>query len=70
MKGFLTFSPAPSPSAVYRFERDGEQWFALIQGVYPSRRAAERAINALPEVHRRGPPWVRSFSEVQSLLGR
>ena len=70
MKGFLTYAPAPSPSAVFRFERDGEAWFALIQGAYPSRGAAERAIEALPEVHRRGKPWIRSFSEVQSLLGR
>ncbi len=70
IKGFLTFAPAPSPSAVYRFERDGEAWFALIHGAFPSRGAAERAINALPEVHRRGPPWIRTFSEVQSLLPR
>ena len=69
MKGFLTYAPPPAPSAVFRFERDGEVWFALVQGAYASRDEAERAINALPEAHRRGPPWVRRFEEVQSLLG-
>lgn len=48
-------------------ERTG---YTAILGVYRSRAEAQQALSALPAELQKTRPWVRSFAEVQALLGR
>ncbi len=44
--------------------------YTAILGVYRSREEAQQALAALPADLQKTKPWVRSFAEVQALLGR
>jgi DamX protein len=45
-----------------RGERQGEPWFMLVYGTYPSREAARAAAARLPKDLRVGAPWIRPYS--------
>lgn len=53
--------------AVYRTERNGRPLLVLVQGDYPNRSAAERAVAELPQALRRAKPWVRPFGSLAPL---
>jgi DamX protein len=42
-----------------RGERNGKQWFMVFQGIYPSKDAAQQAVQTLPAGLVSGKPWVR-----------
>ncbi|MFT7365900.1 MAG: DamX protein [Marinobacter psychrophilus] len=42
-----------------RGERNGRQWFMVFQGIYPSKDAAQQAVQTLPAGLVSGKPWVR-----------
>ena len=42
-----------------RGERNGKQWFMVLQGTYPSKDAAQQAAQTLPAGLVSGQPWVR-----------
>lgn len=46
----------------------GEEWHHLIYGSFPTRKAAQAAVQALPEAMRKWRPWIRRFAEVQKYL--
>ncbi len=56
------------PVAVFRFRRQGRDWYALVVGAYPDRTSARRAIDALPPDLRNNRPWVRRLGDVQALI--
>jgi DamX protein len=55
-------------AAYIRVERDGEAFYAVFYGSYPSRAEAQRAAKALPPGWDMPTPWVRRFKAVQSQL--
>ena len=59
---------ASRPTTVFEFLRDGESWFAVIHGVFPSRAGAEEAVQSLPPELVVSPPWIRRIGDVQSIV--
>lgn len=52
----------------YRNVRKGKNWYALVYGSYPSSKAAQQAIETLPEGLRKWKPWVRRFRDIQGTM--
>lgn len=52
-------------SWIYQTEYKGKPWFVLIQGDYASAALAKAAIASLPALAKKGPPWPKSFGQVQ-----
>ena len=52
----------------YRNVRKGKNWYALVYGTYPSSKAAQQAIETLPEGLRKWKPWVRRFRDIQPTM--
>lgn len=52
----------------YRNKRQGENWYALVYGSYPSINDANEAVAKLPENLRKWSPWVRKVKDIQRLM--
>ena len=53
-------------AAIFQSERNGQTWFTLIYGHYPSKTAAQIAATKLPKGINK--PWIRSFASIQTSL--
>lgn len=53
---------------VYETVRNGQQWYVLVYGEYPTMNAAKQALIALPLGLQKDKPWIRSLKQVQSEL--
>jgi DamX protein len=60
----------PDELAVAKALRDGEPWFVLVYGSFPSKESARDTINRLPSELKQSGPWARSFSSLQDELSR
>lgn len=49
------------------FIKDGQTWYAALIGSFASRQEAAEAVAQLPARFRENSPWVRRFSDLQSL---
>jgi len=56
-------------AAYYRNARLDKPWYALTYGTYTSISAANDAIDQLPADLMKGQPWIRKYSNIQSLIG-
>ena len=54
----------------YRNQREGEDWYALVYGSYPSVNAANEAVAELPENLRKWSPWVRKVKDIHRLMNQ
>ena len=52
----------------YQYKRQGEDWFALVYGAYPSVKDANADVDSLPAKLRKWSPWVRQIKRVQSAM--
>ena len=52
----------------FRFEKDNQTWYALLQGSYGSRREAEASVGRLPKNIQISSVWIRRFSDVQLVI--
>lgn len=52
----------------YKNKREGEDWYALIYGSYPSVKLANKAISSLPKDLRKWSPWVRKLGSIQRIM--
>ena len=52
----------------YRNRRDGQDWYALVYGAYPTVSEARAAIGDLPEELRKWKPWVRRLRDIQRIM--
>ncbi len=52
----------------YVNRRQGEDWYALVYGAYPSVGEANAAIAGLPKDLRKWSPWVRKLKDIQRLI--
>ncbi len=48
--------------------RSSATTYALVYGAYPTKEAAQQAIDQLPEKLTSGKPWIRSFKSIQATL--
>ncbi len=68
VRNFLRRNSLPGPSSIFSFERNGEVWYALVHGVFPTLTDARRAVEQMPDGAQRDQPWIRSISRVKSIL--
>ena len=54
----------------YSSMRQGERWYALVYGAYPSVNAAKAAIADLPQDLRKWSPWVRNIRSIHKIMIR
>lgn len=52
----------------YRSKREGEEWFALVYGAYPSVQDAKDAIETLPQDLKKWSPWVRNIKSIHRIM--
>lgn len=60
----------PDQLAVAKALRNGEPWFVLVYGSFPSKESARDTITRLPAILKQAGPWARSFSSLQDELTR
>lgn len=52
----------------YSSMRQGERWYALVYGAYPSVNEAKAAISSLPQDLRKWSPWVRNIRSIHKIM--
>lgn len=52
----------------YKNRREGEDWYALVYGAYPSVSLANKAIKTLPKDLRKWSPWVRKLGSIHRIM--
>ena len=68
VEAFLTRHGLKDGSAVFAVKRDGRTWYHAVNGLYPSMRSAQAAVEALPPALRAvTQPWPRSLRTLASL---
>jgi DamX protein len=64
IRRFIGSHRLSEPVAYFRTIREDREWYAVVQGAYPSFAAAKAAIRDLPASLRSEQPWIRSFEAV------
>lgn len=60
-----------APHAIFPYSNaQGTRWYAVLYGAFPTRAAARRALQDLPQPLREGGAWVRSFGGLQSAVAK
>lgn len=52
--------------AIYQIMRKNKDWFVMVYGSYPDKSSMRKAIDTLPLALKKGKPWIRPMSAVQS----
>ena len=68
IQNFLLRNPLPLPNSIFSFERNGEVWYALVHGIFPSLAAAQQAVERMPAAAQRDQPWIRSVARIKSIM--
>ncbi|MFK7862255.1 MAG: AAA family ATPase [Granulosicoccus sp.] len=67
VQNFLRRNPLPSPNSIFSFEREGDVWYALVHGIFPTFEDAQRAVEAMSASAQRDQPWIRSIARVKEI---
>jgi len=67
VQNFLRRNPLPGPNSIFSFEREGEVWYALVHGIFPTFAEAQRAVEAMTDSAQRDQPWIRSIARVKEI---
>ncbi len=65
---YLTNPTIPEPTAYYKANVLGEDWYSVVYGVFPTFEAAQQNMRLLPPGLLRYKPWVRTFADVQRAI--
>lgn len=68
VQNFLRRNPLSGPNSIFSFERDGDVWFALVHGIFPTIADAQRAVEQMSDDARRDEPWIRSIAILKQIL--
>lgn len=64
---YLSENELQGTAGYYKSKRQGEYWYALVYGAYPSVDEANIAIATLPKDLRKWSPWVRNVKSIHKL---
>ncbi|MBT8420692.1 MAG: AAA family ATPase [Gammaproteobacteria bacterium] len=64
MTAFIREHRLDSRAAWFKTSNKGKDWFVIVYGVYPTRKAASKGIQALPSALREGKPWPISIDDI------
>ena len=67
---YLTENGLQGRAGYYRSLRQGEPWYALIYGSFPTAEAAAAAVDRLPPELRKWSPWVRRMRDIHRVMMR
>ena len=56
------------PNSIYSFQRNGETWYALLHGLFPSFDAAQTEVEQMPASALSDQPWIRNVGRIQTVL--
>ncbi|VAX14236.1 hypothetical protein MNBD_GAMMA24-2009 [hydrothermal vent metagenome] len=65
---YYTENQLQGRAGYYVTQRQGEEWYALVYGAYPTVGDANAAITSLPKDLRKWSPWVRKLKDIQRLM--
>ncbi|MBI3774605.1 MAG: SEL1-like repeat protein [Gammaproteobacteria bacterium] len=65
---YLNNPAIPDPTAYYKANVLGEDWYSVVYGVFPSFEAAQQHLRILPVGLLRYKPWIRTFADVQRAI--
>ncbi len=68
IKKYFNENNLTGKAGYYKNKREGEDWYALVFGAYPSVAAANAAIATLPEDLRKWSPWVRKLKSIHRIM--
>lgn len=60
--------PAAMDAFIYRFNRNGEIWYAVGAGIHNNYKQAKQAIKGFPSRVQKNKPWVRSLKVLKPIL--
>ena len=68
IKAYLSKPDIPEPTAYYKANVLGEDWYSVVYGVFPSFEAAQHHMGLLSPGLRRYKPWIRTFADVHRAI--
>ncbi len=67
LESFLEKNQLPEPTAIFKFDRNGRSWHALVHGSFSSTREAQAALAKMPQQAKLYNPWFRRFDSIQDI---
>lgn len=68
IKKYFVENSLDGKGGYYKNKREGEYWYALVYGSYPSVTAANEAIAGLPDDLKKWSPWVRKLKSIHRIM--
>ena len=68
VQNFLRRHSLPLPNSIFSFERDGDVWYALVHGIFPTLTEARQAVERMPAAAQRDQPWIREVGRVKQIM--
>lgn len=68
IKKYFSENNLDGKGGYYKNKREGEYWYALVYGAYPSVNAANAAVAGLPADLKKWSPWVRKLKSIQRIM--
>jgi len=68
LKQFIQDNGLHNSAIYYKTQRDGKDWFTLIQGSFESHMQAHNAIKKLAPSLQAAKPWAKSIGDIKALL--
>jgi DamX protein len=65
---FVNQQEHPDRFATFETRRNGEAWYAVTYGAYPTQADAKSAAAALPGSVGKVQPWIRTFASLQATI--
>lgn len=70
IQAFIRRHNLKGKAVYFHTQHNGQNWFALVSGVYPDQNTAQRSIKKLTGKLRQNAPWARSFASIHAELHR
>ncbi|VAW98199.1 hypothetical protein MNBD_GAMMA23-25 [hydrothermal vent metagenome] len=68
IKKYFNENSLTGKAGYYKNKREGEYWYALVFGAYPTVMAANAAIATLPKDLKKWSPWVRKLKSIHRIM--
>ncbi len=68
VRRFMGMYPSLQGVVFYKTTRQGQPWYVIVQGNYPSHEAAKAATTQYPSQLRKQGPWIRKLEAIQKEL--